>query len=236
LTPPRVDRLRSRRYYRALETGLTALALAGCAGHAPPAVPAVIDPALEARAIQNTQLRSRLRLIFDWSLQDRDARFSGEGVTRLEPPDKARLDLFGPRGEGYLSAALVDFDLRLPPGADNNVLPPPALFWSVLGVFRAPAGAQLIGARGDSTAIELDYRAGDQTWNFKLSGGRLQRAEWQGPEQGRQTVEIKQHGARDLPARVVYRDWRAFRELTLTLTQVYDAEPFPPEIWQPGIR
>jgi hypothetical protein len=195
-----------------------------------------VDPALEARAVQSTQLRSRLRVVFNWSLQDRDARFSGEGVTRLEAPYKARLDLFGPRGEGYLSAALVDFDLRLPPGATANLLPPPALFWAVLGVFRAPQGAQLISASGDSTSSKLRYRAGDQTWTFSLASGRLRRAEWEGPAQGRQTVEIADYGARDLPARVVYRDWRAFRELTITLTQAYDADPFPPDTWTPGSR
>jgi hypothetical protein len=199
-------------------------------------MPAAPDSVLEASAVARTQLRTPLRLVFDWSLQDRDARFSGEGATRLEPPYRARLDLFGPRGEEYLSAALVDFDLRLPPGATAEVLPPPALFWSVLGVFRAPEGAQLVGARGDSSASELRYRAGDQTWTFVLEQGRLQRAEWQGPAQGRQTVEIREYGQRDLPGRVVYRDWRAFRELTLTLNQVYDAQPFPAEIWTPGVR
>jgi hypothetical protein len=206
-----------------------------CASNAQVATTA-IDPTLESRVTQSTQLRSRLRVVFNWSLQDRDARFSGEGVTRLEPPNKARLDLFGPRGEGYLSAALVDFELRLPPGAAADILPPPALFWSVLGVFRAPQGAQLVGASGDSASSELRYRAGDQSWVFSVANGRLRRAEWQGPAQGRQTVEIAEYGARDLPARVVYRDWRAFRELTITLTQVHDANPFPPDIWTPGSR
>ncbi|MGH7469988.1 MAG: hypothetical protein ACRENP_18720 [Longimicrobiales bacterium] len=209
--------------------------LASCAAR-PQSPSGEADPAAEARAVQSTQLRAPLRLIFAWSLQDRDARFAGEGVTRLEPPYRARLDLFGPRGEGYLSAALVDFDLRLPPGTTSEVLPPPALFWTVLGVFRAPQSARLVSTRGDSTTSELVYRAGNQTWTFSLVNGRLQRAEWQGPEQGRQTVEIKEFGERDLPARVVYRDWRAFRELSLTLTRVYDAESFPPEIWTPGAR
>ncbi|MGH7460782.1 MAG: hypothetical protein ACREMA_07105, partial [Longimicrobiales bacterium] len=170
----RVDRLCTGRYYRALAR-LSVLVIAGCATQASPAQPGpgAIDPAVEARALAATQLRSRMRVVFDWSLQDRDARFSGEGVTRLEPPYRARLDLFGPRGEGYLSAALVDFELRMPPGADTNVLPPPALLWSVLGVFRTPQGAQLASAKGDSAASELVYRVGNQSWTFKLNGSRL---------------------------------------------------------------
>ena len=230
-----VDRPLQGRYFRAFGVPFALLNALACSARTAQPVSS-IDPAVEARAQQVTQLGSRLRVVFEWTLQDGDARFSGEGVTRLEPPYKARLDLFGPRGEGYLSAALVDFDLRLPAGAPADVLPPPALLWSVLGVFRAPPNAQLVGASGDSAASELRYRAGDQTWSFSLAGNRLQRVEWQGPNQGRQTVEVRGYGERNMPSRVVYRDWRAFRELTLTLTRVYDADPFPPETWTPGSR
>ncbi|MEX2281075.1 MAG: hypothetical protein WEE89_01175 [Gemmatimonadota bacterium] len=209
--------------------------LLGCATTQPPEQsPVPLDPAIAARATEQTQLDAKLRLVFNWTLQDRDARFSGDGVTRIEPTYKARLDLFGPRGEAYLSAALVDFDLRIPPGAPAELLPPPTMLWSVLGVFRAPQNAQLVAAHGDSTNTELQYRSGQETWTFVLANGRLQRSEWQGPQQGRQTVEIKGYHERGLPARVVYRDWRAFRELTLTLDQVHDVVSFPPDTWTPG--
>ncbi|HSL68871.1 MAG TPA: hypothetical protein VK864_01450 [Longimicrobiales bacterium] len=211
------------------------MVLSGCAARAASVGP--VDPAAEQAASAATALKRRLRIVFEWTLQDRDARFSGEGATRIEPPYQARLDLFGPRGEAYLSAALVDFELRLPPGAPADVLPPPPMLWSVLGVFRAPPSAQLIGVKRDSAQMELQYRAGDETWIFALRGDRLQRAEWQGPAQGRQTVEISSYDARGLPSRVVYRDWRAFRELTVTLSQAYEVDTaFPPETWTPGNR
>lgn len=210
------------------------LLLAACAGTAPPATPSTIQPGVEEWAVNTTRPDDRLRLVFDWSLQEEQARFSGEGVARIDSGYRARLDLFGPRGETYLSAALVDDDLRLPPGAATNVLPPPALLWSVLGVVRPPQGAELIGAEGDSSSARIAYRAGDERWIFELRNSMLVRAEWTGPSQGRQTVEIRERGQRNLPSRVVYRDWRAFRELTLSLNQVNDAEPFPPETWTPG--
>lgn len=232
-----VDRLHRRGYVRAaLAVTYTAALLGGCTGSARPAQPGPIDPTLEPAAVSSTQLRSRLRVVFEWSLQDRDARFTGDGVARVEPPYRARLDLFGPRGEGYLSAALVDFELRLPPGATAELLPPPPLLWSVLGVFRAPPNAELVDASGDSVRSELQYRAGEETWRFLLQNGRLQRVEWQGPGQGRQTVELQQYDARGLPKRAVYRDLREFRELSLELTQAYEVDSFPPEIWQPGVR
>jgi hypothetical protein len=214
---------------------LTILTISACGSAAPVAQsPSTVDPNIATRATERTQLQSRMRIVFGWTLQDRDARFSGDGVTRVEPPYRARLDLFGPRGEGYLSAAMVDFDLRMPPGAPADLLPPPTMLWSVLGVFRAPVGAQLIATQGDSAKMELQYRAGEETWTFTLANWRLMHAEWQGPQQGRQTVEIKGYHTRGVPDRVVYRDWRAFRELTLTLTQVNDVASFPPDTWTPG--
>src|SRR5262245_23836933 len=217
-----------------VRSALALLLLTGCA-HAPTAGQASQD--VEAAAVAATEPRARLRLVFDWSLQDRDAKFNGAGAIRMEPPYHARLDLFGPRGEGYMSAALVDFDLRMPPNAPREVLPPAAMLWSVFGVFRPPQGAQLTATRGDSTKRELEYRSGDQKWVFTLASNRVTRAEWTGPSQGRQTVEIREYGSRGLPSKVVYRDWRAFRELSVTLTETHDvAEPFPPDTWTPGSR
>ena len=239
LTRGRVDQRARPAYFRAAFYLLFACITASCASKPTTLPPAPsLNRGLESAAIAGTQLKKRVRITFGWSLQDRDARFSGDGVTRIEAPHQARLDLFGPRGETYLMAALVDFDLRLPPGAmGSQLLPPPTLLWSVLGVFRPPQNAELVATSGDSTQTELQYRAGEERWSFSLRGGRLQRAEWTGPSQGRQTVEIREYDSSGVPSRVVYRDWPAFRELSLNLTQTYDvAESFPPEIWRPGVR
>ncbi|NIP78984.1 MAG: hypothetical protein GWM90_07200, partial [Gemmatimonadetes bacterium] len=91
--------------------GLVAVLLPGCAGRS---VPETVDPSAAADAIARTAPDRPLRVRFDWRILDGEARFSGEGVARIEPPYRARLDLFGPQGEGYLSAALVAGELRLP--------------------------------------------------------------------------------------------------------------------------
>lgn len=216
---------------------LTALATAGCAGAGGVgSLPTTVDAGAEAAAVAATALKTPLRVIFAWNVQDRDARFSGEGAARVEAPYKARLDLFGPHGVTLLSAAVVDFELRMPPGAPANLLPPPTLLWSVIGVFRAPQNAQLVSAQRDSVKSTLQYRAGAEVWTFKFARGRLTDAEWQGPDQGRQTVEIKGYHARGVPSQVVYRDWREFRELTLQLNEVFDAQSFPADTWTPGVR
>jgi hypothetical protein len=99
-------------------------------------------------------------------------RFNGRGVARIEPPYHARLDLFGPRGDTYLSAALVDDQIRLPPGVQAVQLPPPALMWAVLGVVAPPAEAVLVGTRQDPERAELYYELEDSTSAVR-AGGRL---------------------------------------------------------------
>ena len=95
---------------------LAALAITACAGRS---IPATLDPPVAEDAIAETAPDRARRVVFDWRMLDGDARFSGRGVARIEPPYRARLDLFGPGDETVLSAALVDQDVRLPPGSPS---------------------------------------------------------------------------------------------------------------------
>jgi hypothetical protein len=171
-----------------------------------------------------------MQIWFDWNLRDRDARFSGQGVARIEA-DRARVDLFGPRGEGYLSAVLDGFEPRLSLGVEAVPLPPPALFWSVLGVFRAPPGATLVRAEQQGASITLEYGQASDRWRFQLENGSLQQAEWTGSSAGRRTVELDRSQNGDLPSGALYRDWPAFLELRLTPKEVRKVNGFPTEIW-----
>ncbi|HXE81147.1 MAG TPA: hypothetical protein VNK41_10375 [Vicinamibacterales bacterium] len=213
----------------------TLLLLAGClaCGRAPATTPApqTIDPSLEAWAADTTAITEPMQVVFDWNLRDRDARFSGQGVARIEQ-NRARVDLFGPRGEGYLSAVLDGFQLSLSSGSPENVpLPPPALFWSVLGVFRAPPGASLVSAVRDGNEVELSYAASSDRWRFRFENDDLRHAEWTGSAEGRRTVELDAPNGDGLPAGAIYRDWPAFLELRLTPTETRKVNGFPGEIW-----
>jgi hypothetical protein len=218
---------------------LILLSVAGCAS-APETVPvpqAPPEPAIAAALVDSTALRQSLHLVFAWTFTEESARFSGRGSTRVQAPYHARLDLFGPRGETYLAAAAVGDELRLPaslPDQMRSVVPPVALLWSALGVLRAPAGAtlDLTHVSGDTTIV--GYSRGGERWRFRAVRGRLQYVEWNGPNAGKRTVELRGAAKYDLPSVAVYRDWAAFRELTLTLEQVNEAGAFPPETWQPG--
>ena len=209
-----------------------AAAAAGCAGTAPAgtAAPAPADPAVEAAAISSTALRNPVELVFDWRISERETRFTGKGVARIHG-NRARVDLFGPRGESYLSAVLVNMELRLPIGLESVPLPPPDLFWSVLGVFRAPAGAELVSTRDERTSRRLEYRSAGDRWQYRLDDGRLTAAEWMGAKEGRRTVQIVGYHARGVPEKATYRDWPAFVELDLTLQEVREVEGFPDDTW-----
>jgi hypothetical protein len=209
----------------------TAVVLAtSCGGRPGAPTPLSIDPALEPALIAATAIDRPMRIIFDWRLEDRDGRFSGQGVLRVEP-GRARLDLFGPRSESYLSAVLDGLALRLPEGADGSQLPPPPLFWTVLGVLTPPPAAGLVGAQETGSRAELRYgRAGD-AWAFSFEDGRLARAEWTGTGSGRRTVELEGSTTTGTPLEAKYRDWPAFLELVLSATQVARVDGFPDDTW-----
>ncbi len=213
--------------------GMLSVLVGGCGGRTSDPAPRPVDPALQAQAIQATALAQPLQIIFDWKLTDRDARFGGKGVLRVQG-QRARLDLFGPRGETYASAVLDELVLRLPPGADQPELPPPPLFWSVVGVFRPPPGAALVQTSAEGDRVHLGYNDADGSWRFQLLAGKLQRAEWTGNHEGRKTVELESADPHGIPRTATYRDWPAFLELGLALAEVHEVEGFTDEIWTLG--
>jgi len=226
-------------YYPPLQAAAVwlAIAAAACAPapSAPVAAPAALDATLADSVERATAPRRPQQVTFDWALTDRDARFSGKGVVRLAPPYRARLDLFGPRGEAYVVAVLDGDALRLAPAGANELLPPAAFLWASLGVFRRPA-QPLTLARRTGEGVELAYAAGSDRWRFNLGPDGLRQVEWQGPDGGRRTVELSGRAAPSVPQRGAFRDWVAFRELTLTVTGVEDVDGFSEDIWTPGAR
>lgn len=204
--------------------------LSGCAARG---VPETVDPGAAAAAIERTAPDRPLRVVFDWVILEGEARFSGSGAARIEPPYRARLDLFGPRGEGYLSAALVGMELRLPPGTPAARLPPPAMAWAALGVVSPPREAVLVGTRVTPERTELYYDVGESRLRYTLVDGRLGNARWDGGGR-RMAVDLSGVVEPGLPRQAFFRDASAGTELMLNLEEVDEVEPYPPDIWTPG--
>lgn len=212
------------------------MATGACASRQVEYVRPAVDPEQLALALEDrTSLQEPVRIVFQWQLNESGMRVKGRGVARIEPPYKARLDLFLGNGETVVRAALVDGDLRLPPGAPEGILPPADLMWGVLGVFRPMFGAELLGAeRTEGDALQLRYRYADQReLRLHVDGGRVRELEM---VKGGHTVERVELGLEEgsrYPAEATYRNLAAFRELKLTRESVERVESYPPDIWDP---
>lgn len=192
------------------------------------------DPEQVALALEDrTALREPVRIVFEWQLNEAGVRVRGRGVARVEPPYKARLDLFLANGETVVRAALVDGDLRLPPGAPAGILPPADLMWGVLGVFRPLYGVELLGAeRQDADALRLRYRYADsRELHFHVAAGRVHTLEILQEGRAVERVELGLDAGDRYPAEATYRNLAAFRELKITRATVERVESYPPDIW-----
>lgn len=225
---------------RALRLVAAVLALTACAPATvqPVGMPAADPEVLEAELAAATRPDSPRHVTFSWRLDEAGSTVQGSGVVRFVAPDRIRLDLFGPRGETYLIAALVGDEFRLPPGARGGFqLPEPALLWAALGVLRPPTGAELESATESDTTATLRYRtAGGDAYEFHATrdgGARVRRAERSGRSGVLESVRVEMSPQGE-PARATYVERAAYRQLVLEMESIEDVASFPAAIWDPG--
>jgi hypothetical protein len=222
-----------------LIVGLLANVGCGATRLAPPAGQPAPDPAGLVEEIRaNTQPSTPIQVNFAWTLDERGSRVRGNGVVRSEE-NRIRLDLFGPRGDTYLIAALVGDEYRVPPQLTETIaLPSSTLLWGALGILNPPPGGTLASASLTDEHVDLRFTAaGDQQFVYsyaRLDAGlyRLDRLQRAGRQGVLETVALDYAPDAGL-ARVHYRDWSAFRDLTLDIETIRPATTFPPSIWSP---
>lgn len=229
-----MTRIGSRALARA--AGLAAAAaLAACAPamQAAPGEPVEDGAAVAAELARTTVPAAPRRVAFAWELDEAGARFRGQGVARFVAPERFRLDLFGPRGETYLAAALVGEEARVPPViAERFPLPSPALLWGAVGVVAPPAGAVLQGASRAGQETVLRYDLGGDVLEYRVADGRLRAIRRLRRNAVAESVELSRDAAGAL-TRAQYRDWAEYRSLTFTIESTEDVEGFPAETWNP---
>lgn len=216
------------------------LSLAACGPRslAPIAAPAM-DPAPVAERLRAaTTPRAPQQAAFAWELSESGSRLLGRGAARYEAPARLRIDLFGPRGETYLAAALVGDTFHIPAEVRGRVeLPSPALLWGALGVARPPERAELQAASETDREIRVVYATpeGDR-FDFRAAvqneAVRLTRVERTRRGSVVEALDLTWSDAGVLQ-QTRYRDWGAYRDLSLNLESIKDASPFPASIWRP---
>ena len=218
------------------------LILLGAQGCGSPNEPRDVTPpdldleAVAEDALAGTMPDSPVQINFDFRLKEADLRFEGRGVARVEPPYRVRIDLFTKQGEALFRAALVDGDLRIPPGVPRELAPPPALLWAALGVFRPDSRLRLEGGRGGGNGTVTLRYGGDagEDRRFRLEKGLLTRAEIHEDGHLIEEVDLDLDESSENVVETVYRNRALFLELTFSLKSVENVESFPSEIWHPG--
>ena len=227
-----------------IPAGLLLAALAGfaviqgCGGRVPPGTP--LHPAAAAavaqEALEATRPQGPSRIRFDFRVREADLRFTGQGLARVEPPYRVRLDLFAHGGETLFQAALVEGVLRIPQWAPRELAPPPALLWAALGVFRPdPELKFLAGERRPGGIVTLRYGGmGGLELHFRFQDSRLRRAELHRDGHLTEEVDLSLERSSGRVAETVYRNQALFLEMTFSLESAEDVDAFSPDIWYPG--
>jgi hypothetical protein len=229
--------IRSRTLRAGAATALAAVSVMACGPRGLAVIGPVGDPDTTAVQLRDeTGLEDPLHIVFAWALNDQGQRVEGRGVARVEPPYRARLDLFLDNGETVISAALVDGELRLPPGSPDDILPPPDLMWGALGVFHPVGDARLVGGdrlEGEGVRLRYQYDDGREV-HYRIVNDVLLALEL--VERGRvvQRVDVAPERAERYPLEATYRNLAEFRELRLVRESLAVVDAFDPEIWDPA--
>ncbi|HEX8691629.1 MAG TPA: hypothetical protein VF746_04365 [Longimicrobium sp.] len=188
-----------------------------------------------AAALRRATLPASPRQVrFAWELDEAGARFRGSGVARYVAPTRFRMDLFGPRGETYLAAALVDETPRVPPAVGERFkLPSPALLWGAVGVVHPPSGARLVSAADEGGQVTLRYDLGAEgTLEYRARASRLVHLRRVQGGALKESVDLEYADTGALRS-ARYREWIALRNLNLTLESSTDVASFPDDTWNP---
>ncbi len=210
----------------------------GCAGGFETGEP-LSDPAgVAARAAEATGAARPVRVIFRWEYADERGNLRGDGVGRVNPPDRFRLDLFS-TGEGSMRAVLVDDQLRTGGDLQDVELPPPAFLYAMTGVFRPGSRTPSEGFSSGPYEV-VGYAVSDRAVRrFYLLDGRLARVEERRDGRLERRIELEWGEDPVWPREARYRDdvaprsrvrWELVRAVPQTQPfddGIYDVDPAP---------
>lgn len=129
----------------------------------------------------------------------------GDGISRVNPPDSFRLDLFT-TGEGGMSAVLVDDRLETLGQIEDVELPPPAFLYAMAGVFRPGNTPPTAGFESDGAEV-LEYPTPEGgTRYYFLRDERLVRLEERRGDRLVRRIDLEWGPDPTWPTEAKYRD------------------------------
>jgi hypothetical protein len=176
---------------------------------------------------------------FTWSYKDDTFESVGDGVLRISPPERARLDFFLRNGMAGGFAILIGDSLIVPgPDMVKRFLPPPTLLWAALGRLALPPTPDTI-ARTDGDTLRVDLgtlrgtdasKAQGRAWRLAFAGTVLARAER--IEGGRVQEWMTRRRGANGGWELQYVHERPPRRLSISVTDTSIVEGFDDAIWR----
>jgi hypothetical protein len=211
--------------------GLLLALLGGCAA----AVLPLTGRPTEERLVAPTVERRPHLIRFGWRYADETFEASGDGVVRVQAPDRARLDFFLQNGMAGGWAILIGDSLTIP-GIDlvRRLLPPPPLLWAALGRLTLPASADTI-VRRDADTLRAALIAGGGTaaadeWRVAMVRGAITQVD---RLEGQRLVEtLAARRASTGGIEVQYVHLKGKRRLTIAVRDTTFVEGFDDAIWR----
>lgn len=193
-----------------------------------------------ASALPPTALAPRpQQMRFTWSYKDETFDANGDGVVRVQAPDRARLDFFLRNGMAGGYAILVGDSLTVP-GIDlvRRFLPPVPLLWATLGRLAVPPTRDTVARlSGDTLRADLgDLGGGDasaaagRAWRVSFDGTTLVRVDRVEDRRVLEWVTRRRGPTGQWELQYVHE--RANRSLHITVTDTQTVEGFDDAIWR----
>lgn len=178
------------------------------------------------------------QLVFDWAYSDDSFRANGDGVARVLPPNRVRLDFFLRNGSSGGYAILIGDSLFVP-GMDaaERVIPPVPMLWAAFNRLAIPSERDTTAVqRGSQLTVDLgnfrgiDASSADGTaWRITFSGTQLARLDRIDKKRIVESV-VTDVGTDGKGIRYFHE--RAHRRLTIVAGDTTWVTGFGDDIWQ----
>lgn len=176
---------------------------------------------------------------FTWTYKDETFTANGDGVLRIAPPERARLDFFLRNGMSGGYAVMLG-DTIFVPGPDmvKRFLPPPPMLWAAMGRLALPPTRDTV-ARVDGDTLRADLgtlgggdasRARGRSWRLTYAGTTLARVDH--IDDGRLIEWMTRRRNATGGWEITYVHETGRRRLALTVTDTSLVKGFDDAIWR----